>query len=224
MSVIKKVTIPVKDLPSMTIDNKYLVRYRVVSDDRNRISQWSPLYTITVPYITKTISNISATGTKVTYTTLTPHNFIVGDIVTISDTSPTKYSYISIAITDVVSTTQFSVASTDTGSYVDNAGLARVNLGGEILKSLSVSGKTANLTWTLPNTITNKSFDVYARTQTGSPAVWGDYVFQGTVTSNTFSMIATAAASKIQFLVQVSTDTKMPSPGAILFHSAESNI
>jgi hypothetical protein len=224
VSVIKKVTIPIKDLPAMTADNKYLVRYRVVSDDRNRISQWSPLYTVKVPYITKTISNISASGTKVTYTTLTPHNFSVGDIVTISDTNPTKYSYVSTTITDVGSTTQFSVASTDTGSYVDNAGLARVNLGGEILKSLSVSGKTANLTWTMPDTITNKSFDVYARTQTGSPAAWGDYVFQGTVTSNTFSMIATAAASRIQFLVQASTDKKVLSAGAILFHSAESNI
>lgn len=214
----KKVTIPAKDLPAPTTDNTYLVRYRIISDDRNRISQWSPIYTIPVPYITKAVSGITGSGTKVTFTTATPHGFIVGDIVSISGTDPVAYSYTSVAITEVGSTTQFSVAKTDTTTYV---GGGRVNAGKQILKSVVVASNTATLTWSLPDTITNTSFDVYARTQTGDPAVWGSYVYKATVNSNSFSMIADDDDLKIQFLVQAITDTKAVSPGAVIFYSAE---
>jgi hypothetical protein len=41
--LIKKVTIPAADLPDL-IDGatKYVVRFRFVSDDKNRVSHWSP--------------------------------------------------------------------------------------------------------------------------------------------------------------------------------------
>lgn len=217
----KKVTIPTKDLPAPTTDNTYLVRYRIISDDRNRISQWSPIYTIPVPYITKAVSGITGSGTKVTFTTATPHGFVVGDIVSISGTDPVAYSYTSVAITEVGSTTQFSVAKTDTTTYVSGG---RVNAGKQILKSVVVASNTATLTWSLPDTITNTSFDVYARTQTGDPAVWGSYVYKATVSSSSFSMIADDDDLKIQFLVQAITDTKAVSPGAVIFYSAEYDI
>lgn len=42
---IKKVIIPKESLPSILgSDHKYIVRYRIVSDDRNRSSHWSPQY------------------------------------------------------------------------------------------------------------------------------------------------------------------------------------
>jgi hypothetical protein len=214
----KKVTIPIKDLPAPTADNTYLVRYRIISDDRNRISQWSPIYTIPVPYITKAISGITGSGTKVTFTTVTPHGFVVGDIVSISGTDPVEYSYTSVAITEVGSTTQFSVAKTDTTTWVSGG---RVNAGKQILKSVVVASNTATVTWSLPDTITNTSFDVYAKTQTGDPAVWGSFVHKATVSSNSFSMIADDEDLKVQFLVQAVTDTKVESPGAVIFYSAE---
>jgi hypothetical protein len=44
---IKKVIIPKDSLPSINADEgKYVVRYRIVSEDRNRISHWSPQYFI----------------------------------------------------------------------------------------------------------------------------------------------------------------------------------
>jgi hypothetical protein len=43
---IKKVTIPKSSLPSVSDSNQHLVRFRVVSDDRNRYSQWSPIYLV----------------------------------------------------------------------------------------------------------------------------------------------------------------------------------
>lgn len=43
-SGIKKVVIPKSTLPSVTSDNKYFVRYRIVSQDKNRVSAWSPTF------------------------------------------------------------------------------------------------------------------------------------------------------------------------------------
>lgn len=217
----KKVSIPLSSLPPMTTDNKYLVRYRIVSDDKNRTSQWSPTYKINVPYITKEITNIVADGTTVTYTTAVPHNFKIGDVVSVLDTDPVKYSYDSITIVAPVTSTTFSIAKTDTGSYVSGG---RVNTGSEIRKSIVVSGKSATVTWTLPTTIYNKSFDVYVRTYTGSPGSWGAYKYYKTVTEGSCTYIGGTAETKVQFLVQASTEPQSVSAGAVIFYSAEHNI
>jgi len=42
-SGIKKITIPAADLPDLLPGStKYVVRFRFVSDDKNRTSHWSP--------------------------------------------------------------------------------------------------------------------------------------------------------------------------------------
>ena len=47
--VVKKVIIKKQDLPAFSGElQSYLVRYRVVSEDRNRTSHWSPRYKINV--------------------------------------------------------------------------------------------------------------------------------------------------------------------------------
>lgn len=43
---IKKVVIPKATLPDVSSENEYLVRYRIVSEDRNRVSGWSPVFTL----------------------------------------------------------------------------------------------------------------------------------------------------------------------------------
>lgn len=44
---IKKIVIPRKDLPPINSDEgNYVVRFRVVSEDRNRLSHWSPQYLV----------------------------------------------------------------------------------------------------------------------------------------------------------------------------------
>jgi hypothetical protein len=47
--VSQKVTIPLQSLPAADKNGNYLIRYRVISEDQNRISHWSPIYNIT-PY------------------------------------------------------------------------------------------------------------------------------------------------------------------------------
>jgi hypothetical protein len=222
MAATKKVTIPVKDLPPMLPSGKHLVRYRIVSEDKNRVSAWSPIYSLAIPAITKAVTEISASGTVVTYTTAIPHNFVVGDAVSIADTDPAKYSYSSVMVIAPVTSNTFSVASVDTGTHTVNTG--RVNSGAEIRKSVAVSGKTATLSWTFPESIDVKSVDVYVRAMTGSPGVWGSYVYYKTVTEGSCTYIASALESKVQFLVQASTYPQIESAVAAIFYSAEHNI
>lgn len=62
---VKKVTIPNADLP--IVNNQvggYAVRYRIVSDDKNRVSHWSPTYYIDAAYtyVNGNISSPAKTG------------------------------------------------------------------------------------------------------------------------------------------------------------------
>jgi hypothetical protein len=43
---IKRVVIPNSELIPIDANNQYLVRFRVLSDDRNRFSEWSPIFSI----------------------------------------------------------------------------------------------------------------------------------------------------------------------------------
>jgi hypothetical protein len=44
---IKKVIVPSSDLIPVDGSNQYLIRFRVISDDRNRFSEWSPIFPVT---------------------------------------------------------------------------------------------------------------------------------------------------------------------------------
>lgn len=44
---IKRVVIPRSELIPVDGSNQYLVRFRVLSDDRNRFSEWSPIFAVT---------------------------------------------------------------------------------------------------------------------------------------------------------------------------------
>ncbi len=54
---IKKVIIPKAKLPGFFGENrKYILRYRLISEDKNRTSHWSPAYKI-VTYVTLFVLN-----------------------------------------------------------------------------------------------------------------------------------------------------------------------
>lgn len=63
---IKKVTIENESLPDLAVKNSfygYKLRYRIVSDDRNRVSSWSPVYFISANGVVD-VSKTTHTETK----------------------------------------------------------------------------------------------------------------------------------------------------------------
>ena len=64
---IKKVIIPKESLPAYNGTNQsYTVKYRVVSEDKNRMSHWSPQYTLTTASQENVLSSISVLNNIVT--------------------------------------------------------------------------------------------------------------------------------------------------------------
>jgi len=63
-SGIKKVVILKKNLPGIFgTENKYVIRYRIVSEDRNRTSHWSPQYKVSAPSLQAVNHSISVNST-----------------------------------------------------------------------------------------------------------------------------------------------------------------
>lgn len=58
--VVKKVVIKKEDLPAFNgTTQNYLIRYRIISEDRNRTSHWSPYYSLTTPTIAKVSCSVT---------------------------------------------------------------------------------------------------------------------------------------------------------------------
>jgi hypothetical protein len=53
----KKVTVEKKDLPPLSSNGEYLIRYRIISEDKNRTSHWSPIYTLDSRKVLKGIND-----------------------------------------------------------------------------------------------------------------------------------------------------------------------
>lgn len=58
MAEYKKVKIPLSNTPPVDSDNKYLIRYRLISSDKNQTSAWSPLYSVDGPTIVQVESKL----------------------------------------------------------------------------------------------------------------------------------------------------------------------
>jgi hypothetical protein len=72
--VIKKVKVEQDSLPTLSsLTEKYDVRYRIVSEDKNRTSHWSPIVTIDPQYVyvSGNISIVSSGITTVAWDTVT---------------------------------------------------------------------------------------------------------------------------------------------------------
>lgn len=50
-SGIKNVRIFRSNLPTVALNGDYLIRYRIVSEDKNKTSHWSQIYSITNTYV-----------------------------------------------------------------------------------------------------------------------------------------------------------------------------
>lgn len=105
--VIRKVVIPRENLPPIGVDNKYLFRFRVVSEDGNRNSSWSPIYSVAgqsyaADQVDGSLSKLSASVIQATWVPVIGsvlYDVFVsldnGDYVYSGSTAVNNYSFIS---------------------------------------------------------------------------------------------------------------------------------
>jgi hypothetical protein len=63
------------------IRGNYYIRYRVVSEDRNRNSAWSPIYAVPAPTVSEILANNSQSVTEPIFSTQTLSGQLVIDII-----------------------------------------------------------------------------------------------------------------------------------------------
>ena len=62
---VKKVTIEKKDFPPLSPNGEYLLRYRIISEDKNRTSHWSPVYKLdATPFIEQVSGDLQINSTS----------------------------------------------------------------------------------------------------------------------------------------------------------------
>lgn len=102
---VKKVTIEKKDLPPLSPNGEYLIRYRIISEDKNRTSHWSPVYSLdttavpvgdgtTVNFIRNVTSDVTVTPTSIAINWGDDNNAALYDIFISVKISDTWSSYI----------------------------------------------------------------------------------------------------------------------------------
>jgi hypothetical protein len=74
---VKKVTIEKKDLPPLSPNGEYLIRYRIISEDKNRTSHWSPIYTLDLTNVKSGTEFINLIKTVTANIEVTPSDIIV---------------------------------------------------------------------------------------------------------------------------------------------------
>jgi hypothetical protein len=68
---VKKAVLPSASLPPVNAENKYAYRYRIVSEDRNRTSSWSPIKIIDAPavaFLEESDGDVVISGNSITAT------------------------------------------------------------------------------------------------------------------------------------------------------------
>ncbi len=114
-SIIKKVVIKKEDLPAFNgVTREYSVRYRIVSEDKNRASHWSPYYSLSVQPVSQVECSVVVTDKVVNMVWKQPDGIAIKqyDIYFKTGTGPTaQWQYMAST-----TTTQFSTLIANTVS------------------------------------------------------------------------------------------------------------
>ena len=104
MANIKKVVIKKEDLPAFNgTDNKYYVRYRVISSDRNRSSHWSPYHSVSKQESPETTCSVSVVSDVVNMVWKQPTGYNIKQFDIYFKLGSQEWAYVSSS-----SSTQFS--------------------------------------------------------------------------------------------------------------------
>jgi hypothetical protein len=102
---IQKVTVPKKDIQSVSKDGEYYVRYRVVTSDKRKVSHWSPVFVLSGGSLYSTLNSVnvsvSASAVSVNWNVINTLNISQFDVYvaygsgsgTVTFTSPTGFQY-----------------------------------------------------------------------------------------------------------------------------------
>lgn len=203
----KKVTIVKNDSPPLSPNGKYLIRYRIISEDKNRTSHWSPIYKLDV-------SNL--------ITAVTGDVLVNQSLITIAwEKSSLKTSY------DVFVKFNFDIehkSLTDNVASIVTKNLTNIAVGNIITVSGidSTFNGVHEVIEVLPLTKTIKYKKVATNVNYGgaSGSVTLGFLYQNTLSSlQTYSLLAVSGAKSVEGLIQLEGIEKTPSDTLKIYQS-----
>ena len=229
---IKNIIVPAASLPGISDDGRYQIRYRIVSEDRNRSSAWSnvaDIYAATLQDTLKiadiaTVSDPTGTG-QFRYLTdykdgstseRQAHGLIVGDSVSVVGVDNDLFNIYGGSVIEVINANEFVVLSpnpVDPGVISAGGALIGLNL------SLSASNSVILLIWETTPAISTP-IDIYV--QYPNSTSFNGWSFYKTVTSNETNILLKAGNNQINIHAQASTRNKVLSTYSKLFSASYS--
>lgn len=206
---VKRVTVEKQSLPPLSPDGEYIIRYRIISEDKNRTSHWSPIYKVNVtPFISSVSGNLlvnenlitvawGETGLRPSYDVFIKFNF---DIEHKSLTS-------NVASIVTKELSNIAVGDTITVSGID-----------------STFNGVHKVTGVVPSTKTiryNKIATDVAYSGANGSATRG-FLYQGTSAVQTYSLIALTGAQSVEALIQLEGIEKVLSNTLKIYQSPSS--
>ena len=144
---IKKSLLLKKDLPPVNDSNKHSIRYRVVSDDFNKASAWSPIYYVDA----EPIETVAATVTKIGVTAAPAGSFSVTwtDSVSVSERRTPEKGMIYLQVIEYMpKRLKYDIfVKINSATYYSYHGTA--------IASPDKGSQPAVITYTIPNTATS---------------------------------------------------------------------
>lgn len=160
----KIVKIPVADISELQSDGKYILRYRVASKDRRRVSDWSQLHNLSFP-----LNQIGQVSSFYELYVKTGRPILDDGTVNSNDPHPSNAYSISVI-----------TAAMDVNLYITS----NITYAEDDSKMYTYSWKS------LSSYPIHQEFDVYLSwnyATSSSTSAWGNWVYAGTTTSNTFN-------------------------------------
>ena len=187
---VKRVVLEKQNLPPLSPDGEYVIRYRIISEDKNRTSHWSPVYKVNVtPFISLVGGNLLVNENLITAawgeTSLRPsYDVFIKFNFDIEHKSLT--SNVASIVTKELS--NIAVGDTITVSGID-----------------STFNGVHKVTEVVPSTKTiryNKIATNVAYSGANGSVTLG-FLYQGTSTVQTYSLIALPGAQSVEALIQL---------------------
>ena len=201
----KIIKVPVKDVDGLNKDGGYSLRYRIVSKDGNRKSQWSEIVNINY-------TNANNDGTQVSGKSLSFYERLNSAN---SAPSLTYYNTASSADPDNYKDPHDLDLPYDIKQVIHNLNPDFLLENGYINSGISISKDTEGVleyTWDSLEKhadFLQQKFDVYLSFRTETDG-WQDWIFAGTTTGNTFSFVApTGRMQYVQAALFISSYPKL---------------
>jgi hypothetical protein len=203
---IKKISIEKPNLPPLSPNGEYILRYRIISDDRNRTSAWSPIYVLdATPFISLVDGNVLVTGQNIT--------------ITWDDVNARSSYDVFVKFDFVIEHKQL----TDNVASITTKNLSDIKVGDKII----VSGidSTFDGTHTVTEIVPASKIIRYSKiaanvSYSGASGIVSlGFIHHGISTIHTYSLLAKSGAETVEALIQLEGIEKIPATALKIYES-----